>query len=302
MEIGAYEVERELARGGAGVVYRARHRVRGTLVAIKVLLAQHTTPEETERFRREAEATFRLRHPHVVGVLEFDTHQGHPFLVLELVEGESLQARIEREGTLVVEDLIRIGEQIADALHYAHGMGLVHRDLKPHNVLLEARTGRAVLTDFGIAQFLNDATKETLTVTGEVVGTPAYMSPEQALGDRARIGPASDIYSLAATLYAGLTGRPPFDGGAPLVVMQQVATDPPRDPRELNPRANPALSKLVVQCLAKVPSERGHDAESLREALRDLLARTTGSGQARYRPASKARSSRASPRSGSPGS
>ena len=287
MQIGIYEVESEIARGGAGVVYRARHGTRGTLVAIKVLLSQHTSPDEIERFRREAEATFRLRHPHVVGVLEFDYHQGHPYLVLEYVEGESFQERIQREGTVVVEDLIRIGEQIADALHYAHAVGLVHRDIKPHNILLEAGTGRAVLTDFGLAQFRNELTKETLTVTGEVVGTPAYMSPEQALGDRERVGPPTDVYALAATLYAGLCGRPPFDGDHAMTVMTQVAAEPVPHPLTFNPQANRALADLCMQCLAKQPSERAHTAETLREALRDLLARTTGSGQARYAPPSK---------------
>ncbi|MEZ6187752.1 MAG: serine/threonine-protein kinase [Planctomycetota bacterium] len=267
MRIADYEVQGEIARGGAGVVYRARHRIHGTPAAIKLLL-EPLSAEAQERFRREAHVTFRLRHPHVVGLLEWGTHQGHPYLVLELVEGSSLERRLRAQGPLPARLLFQVGQQLADALHYAHGLGLVHRDIKPANVLLEASSGRAVLTDFGLAQVAG-ADQERITVTGEVVGTPAYMSPEQAQGLGAAVGPASDIYSLGATLYAALCGRPPVEATTPLATMTAVVQDTPPHPLDVYPAAHPALAEIALRCLAKDPAARFPDAAALREALAD---------------------------------
>jgi len=196
MRIGPCEVRAELGRGGMGAVYRAFHPGVGREVAVKVLLDAFDE-EERERFLREASALSRLDVDGVVGVVEAGIDGGHPFLVMELVEGESLEARIARAGPLASREAARLGRRLADALEAVHQRGILHRDLKPANVLL-AKDGREpVLGDFGLARL---AGARSLTRTGDVLGTPAYMAPEQSQGSR-HVGPPADVYGLGATLY-----------------------------------------------------------------------------------------------------
>ncbi|HEX5271247.1 MAG TPA: serine/threonine-protein kinase, partial [Gemmataceae bacterium] len=205
--VPGYEILGELGRGGMGIVYKARQTKLKRLVALKmVLTGDRAAPEELERFRHEVEAVARLRHPNIVQVYEVGEHQGRPFYSLELVEGGSLLGRL-RESLPEPREAAALVEQLARAMHAAHQCRVVHRDLKPANVLLTA-DGTPKVTDFGLAKKLDDPAGPTRT--GAVIGTPAYMAPEQAAGRTKEIGPAADVYALGAILYECLTGRPPF--------------------------------------------------------------------------------------------
>ncbi|MCW8141818.1 MAG: serine/threonine protein kinase, partial [Planctomycetota bacterium] len=249
--IGGYRVLRELGRGGMGVVYLAESLALRRQVALKVLTPGGDV-EAVERFQLEARAVARLRHPHVVGVHEVGRDGPRWFLAMDLVDGESLRARVQRDGPLAPEDAARLLEPIARALHHAHGAGLLHRDVKPHNVLV-ARDGTPLLADFGLAK---DVGADGVTVTGEVMGTPAYMAPEQATADHARVDRRADVYALGATLYEALTGRPPFVGGSAINVLRQVVEDPPVPPSRLRPGLPRDLETICLTCLEKAPGAR----------------------------------------------
>ena len=278
--IGGYWIERELARGGMGVVYVARDPS-GRAVALKLLQSELAGPELLARFAAEAEVTARLSHPNVVGVHASGEHLGRAWYAMELVEGESLGDRLRREGALEPRAAAALTQVLAEALAHVHARGVLHRDLKPDNVLLAAPEGRPVLTDFGVAR--RSYAEERLTSTGEMVGTPSYMPPEQAAGELERIGPASDVYALGATLYAALTGEPPFGKQQQgLAVIKKVLHDdppPPSSRREGIPRD---LDAIVLTCLAKEPDQRYADAAALGDDLgrfvagRDVIARVPG--------------------------
>jgi serine/threonine protein kinase len=219
--IGRYEILGEIARGGMGVVFKAHEPTLGRDVALKVLL----NPDPDPRFFQEAKAAAALRHRGIVAIDDVGKDPaGRDYLVMELVEGESLQQRIRRDGPLPIDEAVQITLQLCDALAYAHARGVIHRDLKPHNVLLTP-AGVAKLTDFGLGKVLNQS--QSLTQTGEVMGTPAYMPPEQAEGDKAAMGPCADVYSLGATLYALLAGRPPFRAPTAMNLLHAVLTKAP---------------------------------------------------------------------------
>ncbi len=267
--IGGYWIERELARGGMGVVYVARDPS-GRAVALKLLQSELAGRELIERFAAEAEVTARLNHPNVVGVHASGEHHGRAWYAMELVEGESLGDRLEREGPLEPREAAAMIQVLAEALAHVHAREVLHRDLKPDNVLLAASDGRPILTDFGVAR--RSYAEERLTTTGEMVGTPSYMPPEQAAGELSRIGPASDLYALGATLYAALTGVPPFGAQQGLAVLKKVLTDdppPPSSRREGIPRD---LDAIVLTCLAKEPEQRYADAAALGDDLGRFLA------------------------------
>mgnify|MGYP001299311679 CR=1 FL=1 len=259
MQIGPYYVEAELGRGGMGVVYRARHAGSGRVVALKVL-AGLGDPKEQARFEGEAQAAASLRHPGIVGVLELGQQRGRTYIALELIEGETLRRRLEREGPLRPAEVARLGAELAEALAHAHQRGVLHRDVKPENVLLRA-DGQAVLTDFGLAR--RELTPG-VTKTGELIGTPSFMPPELASGEGKRASPKADVYSLGATLYTLLTGRPPFAGRSVLALLAAIVQEPPPP----LPSSVPAPLRVSIQaCLAKDPRERP-DAASLASALR----------------------------------
>ncbi len=212
---GRYAFERELGRGGMATVYLARDLKHDRPVALKVLHPEFAVTLGPERFRREIRLVARLQHPHIVTVLDSGEAAGRLWFTMPFVEGESLRDRLRREKQLPVEDALRIAREAAGALDYAHGQGVIHRDVKPENILLSA--GHALVADFGIARVLQSG--ETLTEPGVVVGTPAYMSPEQAAGEP-ELDARTDVYSLGAVLYEMLGGEPPFTGPT----MQAIAT------------------------------------------------------------------------------
>jgi serine/threonine protein kinase len=260
-----YRIERLLGRGGMGAVYLAHELALDRDVAIKVLPPEHAgTPEVRERFRREARTAARLSHPHIVPLHTFGEVSGLVYFVMGYVAGESLAARLQRQGTLDSEEARTLLVAVCDALDYAHRQGIVHRDIKPDNILIDAATGAPLLTDFGIAKpTLGEA---QLTTTGQVIGTPHYMSPEQALG-RSDVGPRSDLYSLGVAAYEMVSGRRPFEAEGPLDALTQRLTRDPIPLGTVAPGVAPDLALAITRCLQRDPANRWTDAKSLREAL-----------------------------------
>ncbi len=257
---GDYELLTEIARGGMGVVYRARQNKLNRIVALKMILAgQFASEEDVQRFYTEAAAAALLDHPGIVPVYEVGEHQGQHFFSMGFVEGTSLAARIT-SGPLPPREAAGFLKLISEAIAYAHSKGVIHRDLKPANVLLD-KQGTPKVTDFGLAK--NMESESGLTRTGSVMGTPSYMPPEQAGGKNDQVGPRSDVYSLGAMLYCLLTGRPPFQAANPLDTLLQVMTTEPVPPRQLNPQVPKDLETICVKCLQKDPSRRYESATAL---------------------------------------
>ena len=226
---GRYAFERELGRGGMATVYLARDLTRDKYVAVKVLLPELAVTLGIERFLREIDVGTALQHPRIVGVLDSGQADGVLYYVMPFVDGASLRDRLNREKQLTVEDTIQIAQQVADALAYAHSKGVIHRDIKPENILLDANG--AMVADFGIARAVSVAGGETLTRTGMSVGTPTYMSPEQAMGSK-DVTPESDIYSLACVVYEMLAGQPPFTGPTAMALLARHSLDNGAEPQD----------------------------------------------------------------------
>jgi WD40 repeat protein/tetratricopeptide (TPR) repeat protein len=267
--IPGYEILGILGRGGMGVVYRAWQGELKRLVAVKMVHAGAMASSQVlARFRVEAEAVARLRHPNIVPIHHVGQHAGAPFLVLELVEGRSLAHRLA--GTPQPADWAAATmETLARAIHAAHRQGVVHRDLSPANILLGA-DGVPRITDFGLAKLLVGG-GPMRTQTGDLLGTPSYMAPEQARGRHAEIGAATDVYALGAILYELLTGRPPFKAESPLETVRQVVADEPVAPSRLRPRLTRDLETICLKCLKKEPARRYASAEALADDLRRFL-------------------------------
>ena len=267
--VPGYEIECELGRGGMGVVYKARHTKLKRLVALKMILAgAHADHGELGRFRLEAEAIASLQHPNVVQIYEVGEHDGKPYISLEFVDGGSLDQKLA--GTpLAAREAARLVETLAWAMQVAHQRGVIHRDLKPANVLL-TRNGIPKITDFGLAKQLGHDSGQTRT--GQIMGTPSYMAPEQASGDSKTIGAAADIYAVGAILYELLTGRPPFKSASVLDTLEQVRTEEPVSPTQLQPKTPRDLETVCLKCLAKAPAGRYATARDLAEDLRRYLA------------------------------
>ncbi len=261
---GHYRLIRLLGRGGMGSVYLARDLTLDREVAIKVVKTETGAPEVYERFRREAKTAAKLSHPNIVPLHAFGELNGMPYFVMGYVRGESLAARLGRDGRLPEDEARRVLAEIADALDHAHRQGIVHRDVKPDNVLLDDESGRAMLTDFGVAKASGKA--ETVTMRGSVVGTPQFMSPEQAAG-RGDVDGRSDLYSLGVTAYAMLAGRLPFEGKSPGDVLAKQLTEEAPPLRTLATTLSDATIQVVERCLAKDPAKRWPDARSLRLAV-----------------------------------
>ena len=258
-----YEVIGELGRGGMGVVYKARQVALNRIVALKVVLAgAHASVQLRTRFFREAKAAAGVGHAHVVHVYETGTWAGQPYLALEYCSGGTLAQRL-RGSRLSAEAVAALIETLARALQAAHERGVVHRDLKPQNVLL-AEDGTPKVADFGLAKLVGSG--DGLTASGAVMGTPSYMAPEQAAGERG-VGPAADVYAIGAILYECLTGRPPFRGPTDLDTIVQVLEQEPTDPAAIDPRVDRDLADVALKCLEKNPEVRYPSAAALADDL-----------------------------------
>ena len=290
----AYLLERELGGGGMSRVFVAEETRLGRRVVIKVLPPDASAGIPADRFEREIRLAASLQHPNLVPVLNAGSAAGLVYYVMPYINGESLAARIAREGALPVQESARIVQQVADALAYAHGQGVVHRDVKPDNILLSGR--HALVTDFGVAKAMSAAAESggvprtTLTEAGFTLGTPAYMAPEQATADPL-LDHRADIYALGAVAYEMLSGRPPFSAPTAQAMIAAHVTTPPDPVDRYRTGIPPELSTAVMRCLAKHPADRWQTAEALIAALEkgDLAPSSAA-------PAGRATSAPAAPR------
>ena len=259
-----YRIERELGAGGMATVYLAEDLKHHRKVAVKVLRPELAAVLGPERFLREIDTTAALHHPHILPLYDSGESAGFLYYVMPLAEGESLRDRLDREKQLPLDDALQIAREVADALSYAHAHSVIHRDIKPENILLES--GHAVVADFGIAKAVAAAGAETLTATGIAIGTPNYMSPEQAAGEK-DIDGRSDLYSLACVLYEMLTGQPPFTGPTAESVVRQHMVEEPRPVSQIRPAVPPVIADVLTRALAKNPADRFSPAAHFAAAL-----------------------------------
>jgi len=251
-KIGKYEILEKIGEGGFGIVYRGRDAMLEREVAIKVLKSDvASAPDFVERFRREARLAASLRHPNIVNVIEVGEQEGSYYLVMEYLAGQTLAKLLEEGKPLPLTRAVELLHPLADALDHAHSKGIIHRDVKPGNVILADDGKRPVLTDFGLVK---SKLEEGMTTTGVVLGTPEYMSPEQIQGKE--LGPAADQYALGVIAYQMLTGRVPFKGTTPFEVQNGHVSQPPPDPRSLNPGLSADAAKILLRALEKDPAKR----------------------------------------------
>jgi WD40 repeat protein/tRNA A-37 threonylcarbamoyl transferase component Bud32 len=266
---GDYELVQMIARGGMGVVYKARQRKLNRVVALKMILAGRlASAEEVQRFYLEAQAAAQLEHPGIVPIFEVGEHAGQPFFSMSFVEGGSLAQRV-RKGALAPREAAGLVERVAVAVAYAHEHGIIHRDLKPANILLD-KDGNPKVSDFGLAKKVSG--DSNLTLAGQIIGTPAYMAPEQALGQPELVGPAADVYSLGAILYCLVTGRPPFESVDAIETLRQVKEQEPIPPGRVNVAVRGDLETICLKCLQKDPRKRYATAAALADDLGSYLA------------------------------
>ncbi len=267
-KFGDYEILEEIARGGMGIVYKARQISLNRIVAVKMILSGNLADEsDIRRFRIEAEAAAHLQHPNIIGIYEVGQHDGHHFFSMEFVAGENL-SQIIRKGSVPPKQAARYVRQIADAIGHAHRKGVTHRDIKPSNVLIDDKD-QARVTDFGLAKRVK--CEQQLTASNQIVGTVPYMAPEQVMGSRDRVGPASDIYSTGVLFYELLTRQPPFRGRTDLDTLQQIREHDPKPPRKINPQTPRELEMICLKCLEKDPEKRYGSAQELADDLERFL-------------------------------
>ena len=267
-ELGDYELLEEIGRGGQGVVFRARQKSLNRTVALKVIgLGQWATKAHLTRFRREAESAAALEHPGIVPIYEIGEGDGSCYFSMKLIEGGQL-GEIARREPMPIRRAAELIIKVARTVHYAHENGILHRDIKPGNILLDGR-GEPHLTDFGLARLVE--TESTVTRTMEVLGTPSYMAPEQAVGNNTQVTSATDVYGLGAVLYQLLTGHPPFAGGTTYQTIKLLLDTEPRRPRLWNPKIDRDLSTICLKCLDKYPQRRYSSALALAEDLERWL-------------------------------
>lgn len=267
-QFGDYELIDEIARGGMGVVYKAWQRSLKRIVALKMILSGHlASPDDVAQFQSEAQAAASLSHPGIVPIFEVDQVEGQHYFAMEFIDGISLARRVSI-GPLEPIEAAMIIRRTADAVQYAHERGVVHRDLKPANIIVD-HDGLPHVTDFGLAYIQEGHDQQT--TAGEPIGTASYMPPEQAMGQRDKIGPASDVYSLGATLYCLMTGRPPFHSANSADTLIQVIHHDPVSPRQLNQQIPKDVETICLKCLEKAPERRYASALELSEELRRYL-------------------------------
>lgn len=267
--IGSYEILEEVSRGAMGIIFKCRQAGLDRVVALKLLIAgEHASDSQIERFKREAQAAARLRHPNIVSIHEIDVFEGKHYFTMDFIEGENLGELI-RQGKVPIHRALEICAQVADALHYAHQHNVIHRDIKPGNIIID-KDGQAHVTDFGLAKFLDTDTK--FTKTGTALGTPAYMPPEQAGGRSSTIDHRADVYSLGAVLYEMLTGRPPFSGSTMMETIMKVLEKEPTPPRKINPKIHRDVQTIVLKAMEKVPDRRYPTAKAFGEDIRRFIA------------------------------
>jgi serine/threonine-protein kinase len=268
--LSRYELVEEIARGGMGVVYRARDTTLSRTVALKMIVTgQFASEREVKRFRAEAEAAARLDHSNIVPIYEVGEEDGRPFFSMKFMEGGTLTARLAGgKSPFTQREAAGLLVKIARAVHHAHQHAILHRDIKPGNILLDAN-GEPHVSDFGLAKSLDSGDK--LTLSGAMLGSPSYMSPEQAAGHSERLTTASDTYSLGALLYELITGRPPFQAATPLATMEKVLREEPPRPRALRAEIDRDLETICLKCLEKEPSRRYGSAETLADDLERWL-------------------------------
>jgi protein kinase-like protein len=270
-----YRIERELGAGGMATVYLARDLRHDREVAIKVLRPELAATVGPQRFLQEIQIAARLTHPHILPLHDSGQADGFLYYVMPYVEGESLRDKLSREGELPVTETVRVLKEVTDALAYAHGRGVVHRDIKPENVMLSGR--HALVTDFGVAKALHEATgRQQLTTAGVALGTPAYMAPEQAAADP-HMDHRADVYAVGAMGYELLTGRPPFTGSSPQMVLAAHVTEVPRPVTDHRPAVPPVMATTIMRCLEKKPADRWQTAAELLAQL-EVLASTPSGG------------------------
>jgi serine/threonine protein kinase len=263
-----YKLQDPIGRGGMATIYRGRDLHMDRAVAIKVLREVYNiNPKFVRRFQLEAKAASLLQHPNIVQVYDYGQTDGKYYIVMELVEGTDLGRYLRSKGVLDTDRSVIIAHDVALGLGAAHRRSIVHRDVKPQNILV-GRDGSIKLTDFGIVSVYKDINPERLTTTGMTLGTVQYLAPEQAQGEI--VSPAADVYALGIVMYEILTGRPPFDGNSPVAVAMQHIEDSPTPPRQLNPTIPPALEEIILRCLEKVPEMRFRDGSQLARALETL--------------------------------
>src|SRR5215471_19715803 len=268
---GRYLLQNRIGRGGMATIYFAWDLQMDRAVAVKVLQEVYSTnPKFVRRFQVEAKAASALQHPNIVQVFDYGQTDGNYFIVMELVEGTDLRRYLRSRGVLDVDRAIIIAHDVALGLGAAHRREIVHRDVKPQNILV-GRDGSIKLTDFGIASVYKDINDERLTTTGMTLGTVQYYAPEQAQGEI--VNPAADVYALGIVMYEMLTARTPFDGDTPVAVAMQHIQDAPMPPSQLNPHIPPALEEIILRCLEKVPEMRFPDGNVLARAL-EMLGET----------------------------
>ncbi len=265
LSVPGYSIERELGRGGTSTVFVGRDLKHDRRVAIKILRPDVAAVLGVDRFLTEISIASKLNHPHILPLLDSGKANGLPFYVMPYTDGETLRARLRRERILGVEEAVRIASEVAEALGFAHGLGIVHRDIKPENIVLE--NGHALVTDFGIARALTQATEQRLTQPGLAIGTAAYMSPEQA-DDGAHVDARTDVYAVACVLYEMITGDPPFTGSNSQAVLARKATEPARPLRGVRETISPELERTILRALARTAADRYSTVQEFADALK----------------------------------